>query len=47
MKIDVISNFDFDKLSKAWTSKIKPDLVENVLKDTEKVCHRGYRRHKR
>ena len=41
MKIDVISNFDFDKLSKAWTSKIKPDLVENVLKDTEKVWKRN------
>ena len=41
MKIDVISNFDFDKLSKTWTNKIKPDLVENVLKDTEKVWKRN------
>ena len=37
MKIDVISNFDFDKLSKTWTSKIKPELVGNIAKDTASV----------
>ncbi len=37
MKIDILSNFDFDKLEKKWSSKIKVDIFEHVAKDTEKV----------
>ena len=37
MKVSILSNFDFNKLEKKWSSSIKPSIFENVAKDTEKV----------
>ena len=34
MKVEVLANFDFDKLNKKWTNEIKKDIFAKVSEDT-------------